>query len=378
MALAVGVNLLHLVPDETGGSELYARRLLPALLDEADPPELTLFATRETAASLRAEPWARGVRIEEIRVESRHRARRVLAEQTLLPQAARRNRVDLLHNVFTTAPALPGVPQVTTILDVIYKRYPETHPGILAWGMRALVPLAARRSRRILTLSEASKADIVRFLGLAPERVDVTYLGPGLPDDATPTPEDELRRQLNLGDEPIVLTVSAKRPHKNLERLISAVGTLEAPAKLVVPGYATPFEEDLRARAERVAPGRVVFTGWVDSQTLEGLYRAATCFVFPSLAEGFGLPVLEAMRRGLPVACSDASSLPELGGDAALYFDATQTHAIQAALERLLVDSNLRERLSAAGGKQAKKFSWSDTAARTLESYERALATARS
>jgi len=369
----VGVNLLHLVPRETGGGELYARRLLPALLNEVDPPELTLFAARETAASLRAEPWIREVRIEEMRVDSRNRVSRVLAEQTLLPLAARRNRIDLLHNVFTTAPALPGVPQVTTILDVIYKRYPETHRGVLAWGMHALVPLAAHRSRRILTLSEASKADLIRFLGLPPDRIDVTYLGPGLPDNVTPTPEDNLRRRLRLGDEPIVLTVSAKRPHKNLERLISAVGTLDTPAKLIVPGYATPFEETLRAHAERVARGRVVFTGWVDSQTLEGLYRAATCLAFPSLAEGFGLPVLEAMRRGLPVACSDAASLPELAGDAALYFNATETDAIRVALERLLVDSNLRERLSAVGREQAKKFTWEATACATLQSYERAL-----
>jgi glycosyltransferase involved in cell wall biosynthesis len=266
------------------------------------------------------------------------------------------------------------VPQVTTILDVIYKRYPETHRGVLSWGMRALVPLAARRSRRILTISEASKADIVRFLDLSPDRVDVTYLGPGLPDDVTPTPEDELRRRLRLGDEPIVLTVSAKRPHKNLERLISAVGTLDTPAKLVVPGYATPFEEALRAHAKRVAPGRVIFTGWVDSQTLEGLYRAATCFVFPSLAEGFGLPVLEAMARGIPVGCSDRSSLPELGGEAVLYFDPDDTAAIADAITTLFRDVGLRSRLAEAGPMQARKFTWEATARGTIQSYERALA----
>jgi glycosyltransferase involved in cell wall biosynthesis len=374
VALAVGVNLLHLVPRETGGGELYARRLLPALLESANPPELTLFVSLETATSLRAESWASEVRINEIPVESRNRVGRVLAEQTLLPRAARRSRVDLLHNVFTTAPGLPGIPQVTTILDVIYKRHPDTHGGVLAWGMRALVPLAARRSRRVLTLSEASKADIVHFLGLPPERVDVTYLGPGLPNDVIPMSEEELRKRLHLGDEPIVLTVSAKRPHKNLKRLISAVSTLETPAKLVVPGYATSFEADLRAHAERVAPGRVVFTGWVDSQTLEGLYRAATCFIFPSLAEGFGLPLLEAMARGVPVGCSDRSSLPELGGEAVLYFDPEATAAIADAIATLLRDAGLRRRLAAAGPVRARTFTWEATARGTIQSYEKALA----
>ena len=107
----------------------------------------------------------------------------MLAEQTLLPRAARRARVDLLHNILNTAPAMPRVPQVTTILDVIYKRFPETHAGVLASGVALLVPLAARRSRRVLTLSEAAKDDIVRYLRVEPDRIDVTPLGPGLPDD---------------------------------------------------------------------------------------------------------------------------------------------------------------------------------------------------
>jgi glycosyltransferase involved in cell wall biosynthesis len=297
----------------------------------------------------------------------------VLAEQTLLPAAVRRADIDLLHNVFTTAPALPGVPQVTTILDVIYKRFPETHRGLLTYGMRVLVPLSARRSNRVLTLSESAKADIVRFLGVPADRVDVAYLGPGLPAHVEPTPEKKLRQRFGLGTAPIVLSVSAKRPHKNLERLIDAVGAIETdPAPvLVITGYPTAYEEEeLRARAR----SRVRLAGWVDDETLAGLYNSSVCLAFPSLAEGFGLPVLEAMLRGLPVACSTATSLPEVAGDAALYFDPTDTRAITDALERLLTDGRLREQLAAAGRKQAAKFSWKATADATLRSYQRALA----
>jgi alpha-1,3-rhamnosyl/mannosyltransferase len=168
-----------------------------------------------------------------------------------------------------------------------------------------------------------------------------------------------------------VLTVSAKRPHKNLGRLLEAFARVQAtPAPvLVAPGYPTVFESELRRRA---GP-RIHLTGWLDDETLEGLYAAAACFVFPSLAEGFGLPVLDAMTRGVPVACSDRSSLPEIGGDAVLYFDPTDVAAISDAMLRLLTDTQLREQLRAAGRLQAAKFSWKATAEATLESYRRAL-----
>jgi glycosyltransferase involved in cell wall biosynthesis len=374
--LRVGLNALHIVPEETGGSELYARRLVPALL-QAGGAELTLFASREGYPAFAAEPWAGELELVRMPVNARGRTRRVLAEQTLLPRELRRRKLDLLHNLVTTAPAAPGVPQVTTILDVIYKRFPETQRRVFAYGLALLVPLAARRSRRVIALSEAGKADIVRFLGIEAERVDVTYLGPGIPDVDDPLPEADVRRALGLGESPLVLTVSAKRPHKNLERLIAAFERLEhePPAVLVLPGFATDFEPALRLRAEAGPAGdRIRFAGWLDARTLDALYRAAKCFVFPSLAEGFGLPVLEALRRGTPVACSSASSLPEVAGEAALYFDPLDTEAIAAAMRQLLSDAALRERLVAAGPGQAARFNWDATAAATLASYERALA----
>jgi glycosyltransferase involved in cell wall biosynthesis len=339
-----------------------------------------VFAPREAAASLAAEPWAERVEIVRVPIHARNRARRVLAEQTTLRRAVARARVRLLHNLFTTAPALPGVPQVTTILDVIYKRFPEAHGGVLTHGMRLLVPLAARRSRRVLTLSQAAKDDIVRFLHVPAERVDVTYLGPALPE-TDPVSEDELRRRLGLGNEPIVLTVSAKRPHKNLERLFEAflpVATEGGQPALVVPGYPTFHESTLQARVEALGgAGRIRFTGWLEDALLDGLYRAASCFVFPSLAEGFGLPVLDALVRGTPTACSNASSLPEVAGDAVLYFDPMDVGEMTRAIERLLADAALRERLRRAGPERARIFTWERTAQATLASYGRALRDSR-
>jgi glycosyltransferase involved in cell wall biosynthesis len=376
VTLAVGLNALHLVPGETGGSELYARRLIGALAASDDAPRLVVFAPNEAAASLVAEPWAERVEIVRVPVDARNRVRRVLAEQTRLRRAAARARVRLLHNLFTTAPAFPGVPQVTTILDVIYKRFPDTHAGVLTYGMRLLVPLAARRSRRVLTISQAAKDDIVNFLHMPSDLVDVTYLAPALSTADQVPAEEEVRRRLELGNEPIVLTVSAKRPHKNLERLFEAFLRVAAESRptLIVPGYPTFHEPALRARVEALGgSARIRFTGWLDDNLLDGLYRAASCFVFPSLAEGFGLPVLDALVRGTPTACSNASSLPEVGGDAVLYFDPTHVEEMTRAIERLLTDEALRTRLREAGPEQARMFTWERTAQSTLTSYDRAL-----
>jgi glycosyltransferase involved in cell wall biosynthesis len=373
--LKVGLNLLHLVPGETGGTEIYARRLIPALLDAPGELELVLFTSREGAPAMRGQPWSVQVAVRELPVRARSRILRVLAEQTLLPRAARRAGIDLLHNLFTTAPARVGVPQVTTIHDLIYKRFPEAHAGAFSSGMPVLVPLAARRSSRIIAISEATKRDVTSFLEVDPGRIDVVYEGPGFAPSVEPDPEDVIRRRLSLGDRPTVLSVSAHRPHKNLERLIDAIARIEPPAVLVVPGYRTRWEDGLKAYAARAGVAdRVRFAGWISDEELEGLYRAAICLAFPSLAEGFGLPVLEAMIRGLPVACSNATSLPEVAGSAALYFDPEDTGAISEAVARLLADRRLREQLATAGQEQAAKFTWERAATGTLASYERALA----
>ena len=294
----------------------------------------------------------------------------MLVEQTVLPRAARKARIDLLHNMQNTAPAMPRVPQVTTILDVIYKRYPETHAGIMAAGVALLVPLAARRSRRILTLSEAAKDDITHYLQVDRDRIDVTPLGPGLAEDVPPMPEAELRA-----------ATRARRRADRIDRLRQGApqepraavrgnrhGRGRPAALLVAPGFETVFEPELRKRAGE----RVRFLGWVDDDELEGLYRAATCFVFPSLAEGFGLPVLEAMVRGTPVACSRIGALEEVAGGAALYFEPTDTEEMAHAIESLLADANLRTWLREAGRERAKEFSWARTAEATIASYERA------
>ncbi len=185
-----------------------------------------------------------------------------------------------------------------------------------------------------------------------------------------------MRARFALGERSVVLSLSAKRPHKNLLALIGALARIEPEQRpvLVIPGYPTAHESELRARADSLGiAADVRFPAWVSEEELEGLWALARAFVFPSLYEGFGLPVLEAMARGVPVACSNASSLPEVAGEAALLFDPHDEAAIAEALRRLLHDEQLRDRLRALGPAQAQQFTWERTARLTLESYAKAM-----
>jgi len=372
----VGLNLLFLVPGETGGMEVYARELVPELVAAAPHTRFTAFINREAAAAVGGGPWGELIPALTVPVDARRRVEWVRGEQQLLPPMAAAAGIDLLHSLASTAPGWGRFRRVVTIHDLAYRLVPEAHLGLLGLGMRALVPLAAWRSDRIIVDAQSTREDVRRLLRVAPAKVDVVPLGIGTERRAQPLPEAELRARLQAGERPIVLSVSAKRPHKNLARLIGALALIEAANRplLVLPGYPTPYEDELRRRAAELGVADDVrFLGWVDAAELEGLYRAAACFVFPSLMEGFGLPVLEAMTRGVAVACSGRGALEELAGDAALRFDPESEPAIAAAIERLLVDREEAERLRAAGRARAARYSWAATAAGTLASYERAL-----
>jgi glycosyltransferase involved in cell wall biosynthesis len=241
--------------------------------------------------------------------------------------------------------------------------------------MRVLVPWAARRSDRVIADSESTRHDLVELLGVGRERIDVVPLGLGSVRRKQPLAESEVRARFDLGRRQILLSLSAKRPHKNLLALIGALSLIPSERRplVVVPGYPTWHERELLERAhERGVSGDIRLLPWLFGSELEGLWAVSQGFVFPSLYEGFGLPVLEAMARGVPVASSNASSLPEVAGDAALMFDPHDEKAIALAMERLLRPEE-GARLKARGLERAAEFTWERTARATLESYERTL-----
>jgi glycosyltransferase involved in cell wall biosynthesis len=370
----LGLNLVYLVPGETGGTETYARELIPALRAARPDLEITAFVNQEAFGT--EGPWNDLANQILVPVQARRRAEWVRGEQQLLPRLAANAGIDLLHSLATTAPARGRFRRVATIHDLIYRIYPEAHFGLRARAMGLLVPLAARRSHRIIAPSRSTRDDLVRLLGVPASKIDIVPEGVRVEATAA-TAQEVLRARYDLADRTVVLTASAMRPHKNLRRLLDAWALLPEEGRpiLVLPGYPTEYEHELRAHAAELGVARDArFVGWVSPADLEGLYGLAACFVFPSLYEGFGLPVLEAMARGLPVACSQAGSLAEVAGGAALTFDPESSSDIADAVDGVLGDPALAARLSAAGEEHARGFTWTATAEATLASYERAFA----
>ena len=360
--MRVGLNLMFLV-DAAGGAGRYAQELVPALLEAEPGLELTVFVNRDAPAWPTRADWARDVAW--VRMPTRFSNKTHLPGQAFaLPVVAARRRLDVVHSLANGGPPLtPRVRRVVTLLDLIWLHQRE------AWGtpaavrtMALLTRISARTAHRVIAISEAARDDLVRTFGIDGSRIDVTPLGVRAPAN---------RPRRNGGS--TVLCVAQKRPYKNLGDLIRAIAELPD-ATLVLPGAPTDHEAELRALAEELGVAeRVRFAGWVSDDELEELYAEATCFVLPSLIEGFGLPVLEAMARGLPVACSDRPALPEVAGDAALLFDPEDHTAVTDALRRLLRDEELRRDLSERGLARAREFSWRRTAEATLASYRRAV-----
>ena len=366
----VALNGLWFDPGRSSGTETYLRGLVPALARERPELRITLATTRRGADALAQEGWLDFCAIVRVPTDEGERVRRLLSELVRFPDLARRRGCDLLHSLSNTGPAVTSPPHVVTIHDVIFFHH-ATMPWATTLATRAVVGAAARRAAGVITVSEASRDAIVSTLPVAPDRVTVVHNGAGR-EPAAGVPAEILRRRLGIPDTArVVLCVAALRPHKNQALLVRALPHLPADVVVVLAGHEEAYAGELRALgADLGVQDRVRFAGYVPDADLEGLYALAACAAFPTLAEGFGLPVLEALRRGLPVACSDLPVLREVGGSACVYFDAGD----DAAAARAVLTAMARDRGDRAGADRAARFGWTATAEGTLDAYERALA----
>jgi glycosyltransferase involved in cell wall biosynthesis len=350
----LGLDLLFLVPGETGGRETYARELLGALREAAPRLRVTTFLNRETAAA-GAGWWSE--RADRAVVLRRVWARRAPAwafgEVAGVARAAADAGVDVLHSPANFAPWHGPFARVLTLHDVLFREAPEHVAPVLRIGTEALLPRAARRAHRVITVSAASRDAIVAELGVRAERIAVIPNGVTVPEGGDAA---RGRAFLHADDRPVVLALATNLPHKNLEGLLAGHKLLEDRPLLAIAGHGTEtlHGEDVRALGA-LPPG-----------VLEDLWAAAGAAITTTLSEGFGLPVLEAMARGVPVAASDLPVLREVAGEHAVWLDPRDPASIAAALRAVLSADG------AAGRERAARFTWRAAAQHTLETYEAA------
>jgi len=304
-----------------------------------------------------------------------------VSEQVTIPLALRRAGVTLFHAPHYVLPPLVRCRSVVTIHDCIHLMFPQYLPSKLALAYaRTSIRLAAKRATRVLTVSESSKRDILRFVDAPAAKIDVIYNAYDERFGVEPCEEDvvRVRERYQLHDE-FVLYAGNVKPHKNLERLIEAFHLVRKRGldhlKLVLIGDEISRYAALRRAVHQHQLHKYVrFLGYMEETTLAVMYRLAGVFVFPSLYEGFGLPPLEAMASGTPVVTSNLSSLPEVTGDAAVLIDPYDPAAIADGIHRVLTDETLRRDLRRKGLARAQQFSWEQSVRRVREIYQAAAA----
>jgi len=274
-----------------------------------------------------------------------------------------------------------GIPSVGTVHDLSQLHVPQKYDALRMFYIMRVLPRMMRRLTRVISVSESTRRDLESFARVDHGRIRVIHNGADLERFTTrdrDAAKSAITAALGLPRDFVLYIARLEHPGKNHVRLLEAFAALKRdtalPHKLVLVGSRWSGAELIDAKVKELGlESVVIFPGFVPNETLPSLYTAADAFVFPSLFEGFGIPVLEAMACGTPVCASNTSSLPEVIGDAGLLFDPLDTHAMTAALRRVLTDAPLRERLVAAGLAQASRFTWDGAAAAVLEELERAV-----
>ncbi|MBK8988591.1 MAG: glycosyltransferase family 4 protein [Chloroflexi bacterium] len=380
--MRIGIDVTSALT-QGGGIGRYTRELVRALVALDGRSTYHLFAARQTGPTAVPHPLPTGPHIR------RHTA--PLTEPWLyrlwyrlrIPAPVQwvTGPLDLFHSPdFVLPPVSGGIPTLLTVHDLSFVHYPEVYPAVLVNYLNRVVPWSIGRASHILADSAATKADLIAVWQVPEAKITVLYSG--VHEQFQPVTEQEVLTAVTahyqLDDAPYFLTVGTVQPRKNYQMLIRAFAPVAAewPHNLVIAGGKGWLYDDMLAEVARQGlNGRVRFTGFVADEDLPALYSGATLFLFPSLYEGFGLPLLEAMQCGVPVVTSDASSLPEVvggkgNGETAVLLSPHDSSAWTQAMQTLLADPARRARLVAAGYRQARQFTWRKAAAQLLNLYQ--------
>jgi len=343
--LRIGVNALYLIPGGVGGTEIYLRNLLAALAEIDSTDQYVVFTNRETGADL--VPARPNFEHAPQPVNASFRPGRILWEQFRLPSAIRKHSLNVLFNPGFTAPLRCPCPMVTVFHDLQHKRHPEYFRWFDLPFWNFFLAASARRSRGLISVSEATRQDLRRYSG-----VDSQVIHHGVEREFF-----EIAKRREPKD--YLLCASTSHPHKNLDRLLRVYQQSPDLPPLILTGV-----RGFAAReVEALAGAKVKIAGWIPRPELLELFRCARGFVYPSTFEGFGMPVLEAMAAGVPVACSDIPPLREIAGGTVHYFDPASDDQLRTALLQLAAGTLPVE----AAEQRASEFSWAKTARETLD-----------
>lgn len=374
MHIGLNAQLLTLKQNYRGaGINTYIFYLLRAISALELPYHFTVFLGerefREHNLDLRYTRWP-----------THHPVARILWEQLVLPDLLRRTGVEILHAMAFVIPLLARCPAVVTVYDLSFLRYPQAFRPFNRWYLSRFTPLSVRRARRVIAISESTRQDVIRYLHVAPERVDVIHCGVASSFRPLPAREVErFRRERQLSD-PFILFVGTLEPRKNVDLLVRAYARWRAqdnrvPRLVIAGAKGWYFETIFRAVTRLGLHDSVSFPGYISAEELPLWYNAAGLFVYPSIFEGFGLPVLEAMACGTPVVCSNTSSLPEVTGDAAVLVAPDDEVGLAEAMRTVWESAGLRQTMIERGLARARERSWTHVAVQTVQTYQRALET---
>jgi len=366
--MRIGIDF-HAAEQEGTGNCTYIRRLVESLLTLNGDHEYFLYITDPSR------PYYEYFRHRPSVCLRNLPARNALARTPALGLKTLADKLDILH-VQYVAPPIHAGKLVVTVHDISFARIPGYFSRGLRLYLKTLVPFSLKKASGIITISEYSKQDIGKRYSVPTERIHITPLaaGPEFKPDETPETRQTLLRRLGFQG-PYILYVGRLDPRKNVVALTRAFADLKKtgniPHRLVIAGRGNSQPERFRSDVEKAGLGRqAVWTGFIPDELLPSLFSQAEVFVYPSLYEGFGLPPLEAMACGCPVIASNVTALPEVIGTAGLLIDPAQTASLVEAILKVISDKALREKMRRDGLAQSRKFSWTDTARKTLAVYE--------
>lgn len=374
----IGINA-HLLSGESGYRRAGIHHYISQLLHHLPPhPDWHYLVFTQNSDEL---PAHLSLQWQPTKWPTHNRWVRIGWEQLILPSIIRQKRLQLLHSMAFSMPILGGCPTVVTIYDLSFIHYPERFPALQHWYLRWQTSWSCRHARQLVAISQDGKQDIQQQFHVPPSRISVVY--PAVESRFRPLPASEVeqfRQQKGLPPQ-FILHIGTLQPRKNIPVLLQAFAQLRqrtphryAECKLILVGGKGWFYEEIFAQVQQLdLATHVHFAGYVPDEELPWWYNSSHLLVFPSIYEGFGLPIIQAMACGTPVIAANTSAIPEVAGIAALLFHPQNISALTDQLQALLTDNDLHADLRQKGLEQSQKFTWSKSGQQLLDVYRQAL-----